>query len=536
MQSSRLRRFVDQLARRKVPQTGAAYAVFGWIVLQVGEVTFEPLHFPPWALTTLVVLVIAGFPVALVLAWFFDLTRAGVRAGGESPHTPASSPRVAPAPLTSAQSSQSSIAVMAFDDMSPDQDQAYLCEGIAEEILNRLARIGDLRVASRTSSFRFKHQGLDAAAVGRELNVAVVLEGSVRKSGDRLRVTTQLIDSATGFQRWSQSFDREMTDIFAIEDDIATSVAEALEVSLYGTHREGEPPKSVEAYDFYLKGLHYFHRWGLRNVRYAIEMFERAVQRDPLYARAWAALADSHAMICMYWFAAPQHLAGALEASQRALQLAPELAEAHVSRGLAHYVHREHEAAAAQFETALAMAPELFAAHYLYGRICFQQGDLERARELFEQAARIRPDDFQAPILLRQIYRSLGLEEKALEQARRGVALCEQHLQLNPDDTRALNLGLGGLADLRQVDKLKQWVERTLALDGDNPDTLYNVACAYALVGEHEPALQCLERAALKGTAIAQWAEHDSDLQSLHDDPRFIDLIERMRRPDAARQ
>ena len=423
-----------------------------------------------------------------------------------------------------------SIAVLSFDDMSPEKDQEYLCDGIAEEILNRLAQIENLHVASRTSSFRFKGQPDDVGKIGRQLKVATVLEGSVRKSGDQLRITTQLISVDDGFHLWSRSYDRRLEHIFEIQDDIATRVAEALEVTLQvGPTAECCTTDNVRAYDYYLRGMHYFHRWGLRNVHFSIEMFKKAVDVDPEYARAWAALADSYAMICMYWDASDEHLAGANSASKKALELLPTLAESHVSRGLYHSVRHNNREAIAEFETALRLDPDLFEANYFYGRVHFQRGELEQAAALFEHAERIRPDDFQAPTLLRQIYRTLGREDDARAAAQRALKRAEQYLELNPDDTRALNLGCASLVESGDKKRAMEWAERSLAIDGDNPDTLYNLACSYALMGETDRALDCLERGNLRGVSIAQWAENDSDLVSLHDEPRFRVLMQSLK-------
>jgi TolB-like protein/tetratricopeptide (TPR) repeat protein len=520
-------KFVSELRRRNVFQTAALYAVVAWLVLQVGEVTFEPLHFPDWVMTSLVVLVIASFPVVLVLAWFFDITRHGIRKDTGAMRLTPESDAAEPAQVTG---SGPSIAVLSFDDMSPDKDQEYLCDGIAEEILNRLSQIQNLHVASRTSSFRFKGQSVDVADIGRELKVATILEGSVRKSDDQLRITTQLINADDGYHLWSHSYDRKLEHIFEIQDDIATRVADALEVTLQvGPAAECCTTDDVKAYDYYLKGMHYFHRWGLRNVRFAIDMFTKAVEVDPGYARAWAALADSYAMICMYWDSSEENLAAADRASMQALELLPGLAEAHVSRGLYYFANRNNPDAIAAFETALSLDPELFEASYFYARVRFQRGELEKAAALFEQAERVRPDDFQAPTLLRQVYRSLGREEEALEAARRALKRAEEYLELNPDDIRALNLGCASLIETGDTKRAMQWAERSLAIDGDNPDTLYNLACSYALMGETNRSLECLERANLHGMSIAEWAENDSDLVSLHDEPRFKELMQSLK-------
>ena len=505
-------RLISELKRRNVFRTVALYAVAAWLVMQVAEVTFEPLHFPDWALTLLVAVVIAGFPIAAVLAWFFDFTLRG--------------PVRDPGRIQSLESCPS-VAVLSFDDMSPEKDQEYLCDGIAEEILNRLAQIRNLRVASRTSSFRFKGLPTDVSNIGQQLNVSTVLEGSVRKAGNQLRITTQLVDVEQGYHLWSDSYDRKLEKIFEIQDEIATRVAEALEVTLQSTPPEEYCTTSnVQAYDYYLRGIHYFHRWGLRNVRFSIQMFAKAVAIDPAYARAWAALADAYAITCMHWSASEQNMKGADSASLKALELCPGLAESHLSRGLYHFARHENREAIAEFETAQRLDPESFEAHYFYARVRFQRGELEKAAELFEEAERIRPEDFQTPIFLRQIYRALGREEDAKAAARRGLERAQQQLDLYPDDTRALNLGCAGLVERGDKEKALLWAERSLAIDGDNPDTLYNLACCYALMDERDHAMDCLERASLRGTRIVGWAENDSDLASLRDDPRFQAFLE----------
>ncbi|MGD8920618.1 MAG: tetratricopeptide repeat protein, partial [Gammaproteobacteria bacterium] len=365
---SRANRLFDELKRRKVLQAAAGYAVVSWILLQVGEVTFEPLGIPPWGLTALIVLVIAGFPVVMAVSWFFDLTLKGFRKDPQDGLAAGSEP-VADTRISPAGADKTSIAVLPFEDMSQAHDQAYLCDGIAEEILNRLSQIRNLHVASRTSSFRFRGKPIGASEIGQALSVATVLEGSVRKAGNRLRITTQLIDTANNFHLWSNSYDRDLEHIFEIETEIAARVADALEVKL-GTRSKQEcsTTANARAYEYYLKGQHYFRRWGTRNMAFAVQMFEKAVATDPGYARAWAALADSYAMICMYWDASEANLTAAERASKKALELLPGLAESHVSRGLSHFVRGDSTAAIAEFETALNLDPELFDAWYFYGR------------------------------------------------------------------------------------------------------------------------------------------------------------------------
>lgn len=356
-----------------------------------------------------------------------------------------------------------------------------------------------------------------------------MLAGSVRKSGDRLRVTTQLIDSVDGYQLWSETFDGRLEDVFDIQDQIASNVARALEVALAAPALERHGTKDAKAYEYYLRGQYYFGRWGQRNVEFAVEMFEKAVETDPSYARAWAALAEGQATICMYWDPGPERVEAVDRASAEALALAPDLADSHVSRGLYHVVRGEHGLAEASFTRALQRDAGLFEALYFYGRVCFQEGRLERALELFQEAERVRPDDFQTPILTRQIYQSFGQLDEAKDAARRGVERAAKHLELNPDDTRALNLGFGGLVSLNDRTRAIEWAERSLAIDGESADTLYNLACGFAVMGESDRALELLERAGLKGVTIAEWAENDSDLDPIRQDPRFRTIMADMK-------
>jgi TolB-like protein/Flp pilus assembly protein TadD len=523
--SSLLRRLSDELRRRGVVKVVVSYAVVAFVLLQVAEITFDPLGLPDWSLAAAVVISIAGFPVVAIVAWVFDLGPSGVVRTGESGTDGAEVTAAEPASTARVPS----VAILPFEDLSPEHDQEFFCDGIAEEILGRLVQIKQLRVASRTSSFQFKAQPIDVGEIARRLKVDAVLERSVRKSGDRLRVTTQLFNAADGYHLWSESFDRELEDIFDIQEEIAANVARALEVTLAASAFEAFATKDVRAYEFYLKGGHYFRRWGQRNVEFAAEMFERAVETDPTYALAWAALADSHAMICMYWDQEEHRVEATDRASLEALALAPALAEAHVSRGMYHVVCGEQDQAVVSFEKALELDSGLFEALYFYGRVCFQQGRLERALELFESAERAGPEDFQTPILSRQIYRSLGRPDEAMAAARRGVDRAAKHLELNPDDTRALNLGFGGLVDLNEKARAIEWAERSLAIDGDNSDTLYNLACGFAVMGQPLRALDYLEKAGLHGGTIAEWADNDSDLDSLREDPRFQAILAEMK-------
>ena len=381
--------------------------------------------------------------------------------------TPPGATVVTPGP----QASVKSIAVLPFVNMSADPENEYFTDGIAEEIINALSKIQALRVASRTSSFALKGKNLDIRKVGEQLGVGTVLEGSVRKAGNRLRVTAQLVNVTDGYQLWSERYDRQLEDVFAIQDEIAENIVKALRVVLSEDEKraiEKAPTENVEAYEYYLRGRQFFHQWRRKGIQYARQMFERAIEIDPNYALAYAGLADCHSFTFTYWEASAANLELADTASRKALELDPELAEAHVSRGLALAFSKRFEEAGREFQAAIRLNPKLFEAHYLFGRARIQHGKLAEAAQSFEEACRISPDDYQAHCFLSLAYQSLGRQADAVTSRRRALQIMERHVELNPEDSRALNLGatllvrVGGAAARA---KALAWAERALAVD-----------------------------------------------------------------------
>jgi TolB-like protein/Flp pilus assembly protein TadD/tRNA A-37 threonylcarbamoyl transferase component Bud32 len=424
-----------------------------------------------------------------------------------------------------------SIAVLPFVNMSADPDNEYFTDGIAEEIINALTKIAALRVAARTSAFAFKGKNLDIRKVGEQLSVGTVLEGSVRKAGNRLRVTAQLVNVADGYHLWSERYDRELEDVFAIQDEIAGNIVRALRVVLSEEEKraiEKAPTANVQAYDYYLRGRQFFHQFRRTGIQFARRMFERAIEIDPKYALAYAGVADCCSFLYMYWDGSRANLESAESASRKALDLDPDVAEAHASRGFAVSLSRRHAEARSEFETALRLNPKLYEAHYLYARACFQEGKLEEAVQHYEDAARVRPEDYQALLLMQGPLTRLGRKADAHATLREGLRVAEKHLELNPDDARALYLGGNALVQLGERDRGREWINRARAIDPEDPGVLYNVACSFAQLGQTDDAINCLEQAIQNGFGHREWLENDSDLDSLRADPRFQALLKKL--------
>jgi adenylate cyclase len=523
--------FFAELQRRKVVRAVLAYGVAAWLVVQIGDAVFEPLHLPEWSMSLLVAFVALGFPLVLALAWAFEFTSTGLRreapairpdaATKDSPATAPAQPSPPPA----------SVAVLPFVDLSEHHDQAYFCDGVAEEILDRLVHIDGLNVAARVASFQFRDYAGDVAEIARRLNVAAVLEGSVRKSGDHLRVTAQLVAARDGYHLWSDHYDGATADVFAVQDEIAESIASALQVSLHPQDRQRMQcgrTGSLEAYECYLRGLSYFHAFSWRTMEYARQMFLQALEIDPGYGRAWAGLAYAAGYIYLYRQADEKYRQEALEASARALACC-DTAEARTARGVALSLMQDYEQSDVEFRKALDLDPDHYEALWLYGRLEHQRGEFAHAAELWQRAATVNADDYQAALLLPQAFLAMQRPDEARAWQEKGLKRALRHLERHPDDVRALYLAAVTHAELGHVEEARKAAEQTLRLEPEDGIARYNLACAYTALGELDKAIDMLETSAYKdGKINREWLEHDATLARLHDSPRFQALVERL--------
>ena len=421
-----------------------------------------------------------------------------------------------------------SIAVLPFLDLSPDRDQEYFCEGLADELINSLASLPNLHVASRTSSFRFKSPTLDIREVGQRLNVNTVLEGSVRKAGSNFRITAQLVSAVDGYQLWSGSYDRRLEDIFAVQEDIAQSTVMALQVVLSSDDQRALQKvrtTSIEAYECYLRGRQLFYQMRRRSLESARQLYLRAIGIDEHFGPAYAGIADCSAFLYMDWGGLEVDLVDADRASSKAVEIDPGLSQVHASRGLVLAFRGCYADAKREFETALHLNPKLYEAHYYYARICFSQGKLDRAATLLEQAAAVRPESIDALSMLGGIYRGQKREQLRKETFKRCLNAAQNHLEFYPSDIRPLILGAIALIDLGETKRGLEWTRRALELDSGDPNVLYNAACAFSIAGDLGAAITCLEKS-LPLCADRNWLDYDSYLDPLRSLPRFQELLQ----------
>ena len=426
-----------------------------------------------------------------------------------------------------APSDMGSIAVLPFVDMSPERDQEYFCEGLADELINSLASLPNLHVASRTSSFRFKSTTLDIREVGKRLNVNTVLEGSVRKSGNNFRITAQLVSAIDGYQLWSGKYDRKLEDIFAVQEDIAQNTVRALRVVLSSDDQRAIQTvrtTSIEAYECYLRGRQLFYQMRRRSLESARQLYLKAIEMDDHFGAAYAGIADCSSFLYMDWGGLESDLVDADQASSKAVEIDPESAQGHASKGIVLALSGRYSEAEREFETALQLNPKLYEAYYYYARSCFSQGKLDRAAELLEHATEIRPESVDALSMLGCIYRRQKRERLQKETFKKCLDAAENHLEFYPSDVRPLLLGATALIELGETKRGLEWTRRALELDSQDPNVLYNAACAFSISGELGEAITCLEKS-LPFCADRKWLDHDSYLDPLRSLPRFQELL-----------
>ncbi|MBD3856617.1 MAG: protein kinase [Acidobacteria bacterium] len=432
---------------------------------------------------------------------------------------------------STARSDMPSVAVLPFANLSADPDNEYFSDGLTEELIGALANVEGLRIPARTSVYALKGTNLDIQEIGRRLGVDNILEGSVRKAGDQLRISVQLIKVSDGFNLWSETYDRQFEDVFVIQGEIAGNIVEALQLTLSPVEKQAlrsERTTDFKAYEFYLRGRGHYRRRTRTDFESALEMFSKAIEIDAGYALAWAGMADTYTEFWRNYESTEENLTRAEETSREAVELDPNLAEAHAARGFALGQRQLYDEAAAEFRRSMELNPRLFEAYYYYGTVAFAAGRLETAAEMFEKATEAAPDEIRALQLLPQIYTRLGREAAAAAANRQRVEVVERRLEFNPDDVPMLLDGAAALAALGERQRSLEWASRILDKAGDDALVLYNLACLYSLAGEVTSALESLEKSYEAGLADPEWMRQDSDLDNIRKHARYKELVKRM--------
>jgi TolB-like protein/Tfp pilus assembly protein PilF len=579
--------FFSELKRRNVYKVAVAYAVVGWLIIQVATQVFPFLEIPTWVVRLVIAVVAIGFPIALIIAWAFELTPQGIKRTEDADRESArpsnrawiyvavigaavsvglffmgryTAPRSGPAASTELPAK--SIAVLPFDNLSRDPDNAYFTEGIQDEILTRLAKVAELKVISRTSTQRFKSSPEDLPQIAKQLGVVHILEGSVQRSGDSVRVNVQLINALTDAHLWPEIYDRKLTDIFAVESEIAKTIADALKAKLTGSEAHAiaqRPTANPEAHEFYLKGRYFWNKRTGADLTRAIEQFNAAIAKDPNYALAYAGLADAYVLEPAYSMApSAQAMPPAKAAARKALELDPALGEAHASLGMALFIgDLDFAGSAAEFESAIALNPNYATAHHWFANTtlpALRQWDRmvaegKRALELDPLSLIINADFGVNFMVARRYPEAIATLQKTLQLDPRfpyahtllGQALqCSgdlkgatveyaKALELDPDDTGYRSYLAQAYARGNRRAEAEQILAELTAIAQTRYVGPYSFALIYLGLGDKEKATERLEQAYREriGTDVG-FIHVDPMLDDLRGYPRFEALVQKV--------
>jgi serine/threonine protein kinase/Flp pilus assembly protein TadD len=427
---------------------------------------------------------------------------------------------------------QKSVAVLYFENQSGAKEDEYFRDGITEDIVTELSKIAQLEIFPRSEMLAFRDKPVTAQQVGQQLGAAYVLEGSIRRAGNRVRITAQLVEASTRHSVWAERYDRQLEDVFAIQEEIARSIAQALRITLTPQEEKTmarKPTENPQAYDFYLRGRSYTRR---ENMDYALQMFEQAIQLDPNFALAHAGIAHLCGLIYEIREQNPKWIERGLAACDRATALAPDLPEVLVAHARIFYAQKKYDEAALLTHRAIERKPDCEGSWNILGRAYFASGRFEEAAALTERAIEANGDDYNTYIPYEQALERLGRKKEAEHLRERLIKVLRQQLELVPEDVRARILLATNLAYSKQdADESIRHLQTAVALRPGDPNTLYNAACTYGILGKKAEALETIKKAFAAGYGNRNWAANDSDLTCLHDDPEFQKLVGRSEGP-----
>jgi TolB-like protein/Tfp pilus assembly protein PilF len=591
------RNFFSELKRRNVYKVAVAYIVVSWLLIQAASIFLPTFNAPQWAMQIVILILIVGFPIALVFSWAFEITPEGIKFESEVAANQSitrktgrkifavttvlaviavglfvfqllrarsiAEPRAtASAARTEAEKvPNKSIAVLPFDNLSRDPDNAFFAEGVQDEILTRLANVADLKVIARTSTGKFKSAPENLPDIAKQLGVANILEGSVQKAADQVRVNVQLINALTNAHIWAEIYDRKLTDIFGVESDIAKAVADALKAKLTGSEQteiSKKPTENSEAYELYLKGRFFWNKRTGEDLQTAADYFQRAIAVDPQYAAAYAGLAQTYVVIPLFAAGMPgEYFPKAKAAAQRAIELDETSAEAHTALGLLLcFADVDFPEAEKEFKRAIAINPNYATAHHWYGNaLLVALGRFDEAISENQRAVELDPlsliinADLGGTLMMARRY------DQAIAQLQRTLALDERfgyaHWNLGEafylkgdtaaaiaeyEKARALDddpqiVGLLGraYADAGQKDKAMELLRQIEARPKQQFVRGYIVSLIYIGLGDKAKAIDCLEHEYIEHDNIdTAWIRVDPMLDPLRGDPRFEALAEKI--------
>src|SRR5881275_82760 len=540
-----LKKFFAELKRRKVYTVAIAYVVGGWALAQGISQLLPVFDIPIWVVRLVVLLIVLGFPVALVLSWFFDFTRYGIV------RTPDLKDKIDILPA--ATSNERSIAVLPFTDLSPGEARDYFGEGIAEEIQTALAKTEGLRVAARRSSFWFKDKKADLKEIADKLNVEHVLEGSVRRDGNRVRISAELTDCCNGFTLWSETFEREMQGLFALQDEITRAIVDALKLKLdISSPLASRLVRSTAAYDVYLHGLFYSDRATEEDLNKSLEYFERALEKDPQFGRAWTGIAKAWLWLADVYLAPLGAYSKVREAATNALKIDNDDAEAHVYLGeTKRILDWDMDGAAREFRRAIELDPKSTPSNYFSAAFWAARGERDEALVYLQRTSTIDPGSLWVNNSACELYRYFGLYDEAMAAGERALQLDPAFIFGEPllaalyremgrfDEAIALYqkaeiisvrpaFGIAiTYARMDRPNEARDMLAKAIASRGSyTPGDA--IAHVHVALGAHDDAIRELERACNERSSSLHFVGIAPEFEPLRSDKRFLSILRKI--------
>jgi len=483
--TNKLQKFWLELKRRRVIHVIVVYATAAIVIIELINNVFEPLKLPVWTPTMVIIILAIGFPFAIIFSWIFNISTRGIKKADKA--TEQDIPKDKDSASDRVSHFENSIAVLPFQDMSPKKDQEYFCDGMTEEIINVLTHVEDLKVIARTSSFMYKDKHEDMRTIGNELGVAHLLEGSIRKADNRLRITAQLIKVTDGTHLWSEKFDREKDDVFAIQDEISIAIVDHLKTKLLISKKDTSlkrHPKKSEIYNLYLLGRFYTNKRNTESLNKAIEYYEEAIQMDPEYALPYAGLSEAYALIALGYGALPSKEAypKSMEAALKAIDLDEELVEAHTSLAFVkQYFELDWPGVEKGFKRAIQLNPGYAPAHQWYGEYLFMNKKWDEAYREIQLAIELDPLSYIIRNELGWFYHYQKKLDLAIEEYKKVIEMAPDYAVVH------FNLGTAYSIKGMHIEALEN-AEKAVKLSGGSPFMKAGLAYAFALAGKKESA------------------------------------------------
>jgi TolB-like protein/Flp pilus assembly protein TadD len=420
------------------------------------------------------------------------------------------------------------IAVLPFDNISSDKENEYFGDGLTEELIANLSRLKEMRVISRTTTMQYKDTRKDIKTIGKELGARYIMEGSVRKFHDDLRITAQLIDVESDEQLWAETYKGKLADIFDIQEKVAKQIVDALMVKLTPTEKvelTKRPTLNAEAYDYNLRARNYLYRQSKNNIQFAVQFFEKAIALDSRYAEAYAGMAEAYAIRYAYFERKETWLDKALELSLKAIMYDSTLSEAYAALGLSYFYKGSIDESLVSVQKALSLDPNNFFAYWILGRIYFTTDKDKEAIEPLKKVIELNPDFYSAYIDLRMVYEKLGDTDKLNEIIKTTLDFFQQYLEQNPDDGRARILYASVLLFVQKIEEAKKETNMALELSPNDNVMLYNAVCLYSRINENKLAVDTLRDIIASGFEHYDWIKRDPDLENIRNEPEYIELM-----------